>query len=72
VAVKPIGPALLNREAIGEGRAGVDPTKADSGDAIHFWWDQQAVPMNGCDFPQAVRDTKGRLLTFFEANEGSG
>ena len=68
--MKPIGAALLDRKAIGKGRARLDPGEAHARHAVHLGRQEQPVPVNRRTFFQAVRDAQRRLLTFFQTNDG--
>ena len=71
VTMKPIGAALLNRKAIGKGRARLDAGEADAGHAVHLGRQQQPVPVNRRAFFHAVRDAQRRLLPFFQPDHGT-
>src|SRR4026207_353111 len=71
MAMKPVGAALLNRKAIGKGRAWLDAGETHARHTVHDGWEQQPMPVNRRTFFQAVRDAQRCLLPFFQTNDGT-
>ena len=72
MAVIPVGTALMQPEAIGEGFAGRDSCKAETGYAVHIRWDTNAVPVDGCCFIQRIPNVQSDRLALFPAQDGAG
>ena len=60
----PVGAALLNLEAIGEGFARRDTVEADARNAVHLKWQNDAVPVDGSGFTQRVGDPDRNRFSF--------
>ena len=72
VRVVPVGAALLQRIAVGEGLAGRDAGKAHARYAVHLEWQDDAVPVDRCRLAQAVGDANRHGLAFAHAQRRPG
>jgi len=71
VAVVPVGAALLEREAVGEGFAGLDAGVVEARHAVHLERQQDAVPMDRARHGQMVGNTQGHGVALAPSQQGS-
>ncbi|MPM97902.1 hypothetical protein SDC9_145082 [bioreactor metagenome] len=64
VRVVPIGAALLDLEAIGEGLTGGNPVEADAWHTIHLIRKNDAVPVDGGGFAKLIGHSDRDGFTF--------
>ena len=69
MAVEPIGPGLLDREAIGKGLTGCDAVEADPRNAVLTEGHDKSMPVDRGAFAEVVGHVYRNLLTFLEAQD---
>ncbi len=73
MAVVPVGSALLDGKAVGEGLTGRDAGKAQPRHAIHIGGQADAMPVDGGVLvPQRVGDVQGHGIPLPPAQDGAG
>jgi len=72
MAVVPVGTALLDREAVGEGRTRRDPAKADPWHPVHVGGQDDPMPMDGRWLVQAVGNADRHVLALAPSEYRAG
>ena len=65
----PIGSAVIEVPAIGEGFARLDARKCDARDPVHIERDEQPMPVNGCVFFKLIGDIYCDVIALAKPHE---